>query len=95
MRFPENFLWGASTASYQVEGAVNEDGRVPSTWDVMTKEHIRHDESGAFASDHYHRMEEDVAGMKKMGLKCYRFSVSWPRVISDADGTVNDTGLDF
>ena len=95
MRFPENFLWGASTASYQVEGAVNEDGRVPSTWDVMTKEHIRHDESGAFASDHYHRMEEDVAGMKKMGLKCYRFSVSWPLVISDADGTVNETGLDF
>lgn len=95
MGFSENFLWGAATAAYQIEGAVSEDGRVPGTWDAMTQGHVRHNETGTYACDHYHRMKEDVAAMKKMGLKCYRFSVAWPRVISDVEGTVNQKGLDF
>lgn len=93
--FSKDFLWGAATAAYQIEGAVQEDGRVLSTWDIMTKGLIKNGDSGEIACDHYHRMKEDVAEMKKMGLKSYRFSVSWCRVISDEKGTVNEKGLNF
>ncbi len=96
MNFPNDFLWGAATAAYQVEGAAHEDGRVPSVWDSpLSTGHIKHGETGDVACDHYHHMKEDVAQMKKMGLKSYRFSVSWPRVISDERGTVNEKGLAF
>ena len=75
MNFPNDFLWGAATAAYQVEGAAHEDGRVPSVWDSpLSTGHIKHGETGDVACDHYHHMKEDVAQMKKMGLKSYRFS---------------------
>lgn len=95
MSYPENFLWGAATASYQVEGAANEDGRNPCIWDVLAPGHTRNDETGAAACDHYHRFREDIALMKKIGLKSYRFSVSWPRALPKGTGEVNQKGLDF
>ena len=91
--FPEGFLWGASTSAYQVEGAWNEDGKGPSVVDMLA-----HPEGTAdfhVASDHYHRFEEDVALMAEMGLKAYRFSVAWSRVIPEGNGEVNPAGLDF
>lgn len=97
MAFPDNFLWGAASAAYQVEGAWNEDGKGESIWDDAshTPGHIAHSETGDVACDHYHRFREDVALMKKIGLKSYRFSVSWPRVIPEGTGRVNEKGLKF
>ncbi len=95
MRFPKNFLWGAAAAAYQIEGAYNEDGKVPSIWDSLSAGHVKHGDTGNVACDHYHRYREDIALMKELGLKSYRFSVSWPRVISDEKGTVNQKGLQF
>ena len=97
MRFPDGFLWGAATASYQIEGAVAEDGRGPSVWDTFshTPGKVARGETGDVACDHYHRLEEDVALMADLGLRSYRFSVAWPRVIPDGDGAVNPRGLDF
>ena len=97
MAFPENFAWGAATASYQIEGAWDEDGRKPSIWDVFaqTPGNVLNGDTGNVACDHYHRYKEDVALMKAMGLKAYRFSVAWPRVIPDGAGAVNSKGLDF
>ncbi|SCW52635.1 beta-glucosidase [Ruminococcaceae bacterium YRB3002] len=96
MSFSNDFLWGAAAASYQIEGAWNEDGKGPSTWDIAAKYgHIKHNENGDVAIDHYHRMKEDVALMKEIGLKAYRFSISWPRVIPNGFGAVNEAGLKF
>lgn len=92
-RFPEGFLWGASTSAYQVEGAWNEDGKGPSVVDMLS--HPPGTADFRIASDHYHRVEEDVALMAEMGLKAYRFSVAWSRVIPDGDGPVNPGGLAF
>ena len=89
MPFPKNFLWGAASADYQVEGAYEEDGKGPGIWDALSAGHVQHGENGNVACDHYHRYREDVALMKKMGLKSYRFSVSWPRVMP-APGVVNE-----
>lgn len=96
-RFPKDFIWGASTASYQIEGAVAEDGRKPAIWDTFshTPGKIDTGETGDVACDHYHRYEEDVALMKELGFDVYRFSVAWPRVIPDGKGAVNAAGLDF
>ena len=94
MSFSQDFLWGAASAAYQIEGAYNEDGKGPSIWDALSDGHIAHGDSGRVACDHYHRFREDVALMKKIGLKAYRFSVSWPRVIPE-EGKVNEKGLDF
>jgi beta-glucosidase len=95
--FPPGFLWGSATASYQVEGAVNEDGRGPSIWDTFS--HIpgktNNGDTGDVADDHYHRYKEDVQLMKDLGLKTYRFSVAWPRVFPQGAGTPNPKGLDF
>jgi len=91
--FPAGFLWGASTSAYQVEGAWNEDGKGPSVVDMLT--HPQGTADFRVASDHYHRFEEDVALMAEMGLKAYRFSVAWSRVIPDGDGEINPAGLDF
>jgi beta-glucosidase len=95
--FPAGFVWGAATASYQIEGAIAEDGRSPSVWDTFaTRLHgTRTGESGAVACDHYHRWREDIQLMKSLGLKAYRFSVAWPRVIPGGTGAVNAAGLDF
>ena len=94
MSFPKNFLWGAASAAYQIEGAYNEDGKVPGIWDALSEGHVKHGENGNIACDHYHRYKEDVALLKKLGVKAYRFSVSWPRVMSGPD-TVNPKGLAF
>ena len=95
--FPENFLWGAATASYQIEGAWNKHGKGESTWDRFTHTpgKIRDDQTGDVADDHYRLWKKDVGLMKKIGLKAYRFSVSWPRVLPTGRGKVNQKGLDF
>jgi len=97
MTFPTNFLWGAASAAYQIEGAANEDGRGESVWDIFCKQpgNIYHGHTGDTACDHYHRYKGDVGLMKDMGLKAYRLSTSWPRIIPDGVGKVNAKGLDF
>jgi len=96
-KFPEGFLWGASTAAYQVEGAWNEDGKGESVWDRFThlSGRIENDDTGDTACDHYHHMKDDVALMKSLGLKGYRFSIAWTRVLPKGIGKVNLKGLDF
>jgi len=95
--FPKGFLWGSATASYQVEGAVNEDGRGPSIWDTFshTPGKVVDNATGDVADDHYHRYKEDVQLMKALGVKSYRFSIAWPRVFPSGDGSPNPLGLDF
>ena len=98
-QFPETFLWGAACAAYQCEGAWNEDGKGRSIWDDFCHDrsagHIRNDDTGDVACDSYHRFREDTALMAAHGIKAYRFSISWPRVIPDGDGEVNEAGLRF
>ena len=94
MPFPKDFLWGAASASYQVEGAAAEDGKVPGIWDALYKGHVKRDENAAVSADHYHHYKEDVALMKQIGLKSYRFSVSWPRVMPEK-GVINPAGIAF
>ncbi len=95
--FPPGFLWGTATASYQVEGAWNEDGRGPSIWDrfAHTEGKIRNNDNGDVAADHYHRYKEDVALMTALGARTYRFSIAWPRVFPQGVGAPNPKGLDF
>jgi beta-glucosidase len=95
--FPKDFLWGAATAAYQIEGAVTEAGRGPSIWDTYshTPGRVRDGDTGDVAADHFHRYQEDVALMARLGLQSYRFSVSWPRVQPHGSGRANQDGLDF
>ncbi|MBO3740602.1 GH1 family beta-glucosidase [Actinoplanes flavus] len=95
--FPEGFVWGAATASYQIEGAAREDGRGPSIWDTFSRTpgRVFAGHTGDVACDHYHRYAEDVALMADLGLASYRFSIAWPRVRPDGTGPVNVRGLDF
>lgn len=97
LRFPDGFVWGVATASYQIEGAVAEDGRTPSIWDTFshTPGKVMNGDTGDVAVDHYHRMESDVALMAELGIAAYRFSVAWPRIVPSASGQVNQRGLDF
>ena len=95
MGFPKNFLWGSATAAYQVEGAYNEDGKGLNIWDALSDGHIAYGDNGNVACDHYHRFREDVALMKKIGLKSYRFSINWSRIFPDASGKINEIGLKF
>ncbi|GAA1977808.1 GH1 family beta-glucosidase [Nocardioides panacihumi] len=94
---PSGFQLGTATASYQIEGAVDVDGRGPSVWDTFcaTPGKTLNGESGAVACDHYHRMPEDVALIKELGSDVYRFSIAWPRVLPTGTGTPNTAGLDF
>ena len=92
--FPEGFLWGAASSSAQVEGGWNEGGRTPSIWDIAPKKKIKNGEDCHTACGHYHRFREDVALMKELGLKSYRFSVSWSRVIPE-EGRVSAEGIKF
>lgn len=92
--FPADFLWGAATAAPQIEGGYNEGGRTPSIWDTAPKAKIKNGDNCHIACDHFHRYKEDVALMKEMGLKSYRFSVSWSRIIPK-EGTVNSEGIAF
>ncbi|HEU4567344.1 MAG TPA: GH1 family beta-glucosidase [Marmoricola sp.] len=95
-QFPEGFAWGVATAAYQIEGAVDEDGRAPSIWDTFshTPGRIDHDDTGDRACDHYHRWSEDLDLLARLGIPGYRFSTSWARVMPDGR-TVNQAGLDF
>lgn len=95
--FPENFLWGASTAAYQIEGAWNEDGKGENIWDRFSHKRfaVDNDDNGDVACDHVHRMPSDVRLMKELGLKAYRCSLSWARILPEGKGKVNPKGLDF
>ncbi|MFZ8764537.1 glycoside hydrolase family 1 protein [Enterococcus diestrammenae] len=95
--FPKDFLWGAASAAYQIEGGFDADGKGPTIWDdfAMTAGNTFENTDGKVAIDHYHRYKEDVQWMKKMGLKAYRFSVSWGRILPDGNGKVNEAGLAF
>ena len=97
MTFPTDFTWGAATASYQIEGAHYADGKGPSVWDHLCRwpGKVFNGDTGDVACDHYHKVDDDVALMAELGLKAYRFSVSWPRVMPDGVGAVNDKGLAF
>ncbi|KAA3643528.1 MAG: beta-glucosidase [Chloroflexi bacterium] len=97
MSFPKDFLWGAATASYQIEGAWNEDGKGESIWDRFshTPGKVDNGDTGDVACDHYHRWQEDIVLMKDISLQAYRFSISWPRVLPSGHGEINQKGIDF
>lgn len=97
MPFQSGFLWGAGSASYQTEGAWNEDGKGPSVWDAFCHApgHVRNGETGDTASDAYHLFEADLAVIKKLALNTYRFSISWPRVLPQGRGSINEKGLAY
>ncbi|MFC9652630.1 MULTISPECIES: GH1 family beta-glucosidase [unclassified Streptomyces] len=97
LRFPRGFRWGTATAAYQIEGAAAEDGRTPSIWDTFSRApgRVRNGDTGDIAADHYHRMDEDVALLKELGVTDYRFSVAWPRVQPTGRGPAVQRGLDF
>ncbi len=96
-QFPEGFYWGTATAAYQIEGAANERGRKKSVWDTFsaTPGRIKDGNTGDVACDHYHRYQEDIKLMAQLGLKHYRFSIAWSRIIPDGRGSVNEEGVDF
>jgi beta-galactosidase len=95
--FPEDFVWGTATASYQIEGAVAEDGRGPSIWDTFshTPGRIHDGSTGEVADDHYHRYTEDLAILAELGFNAYRFSIAWPRIQPSGRGEPNPSGLSF
>lgn len=95
--FPADFTWGTATASYQVEGAVAEDGRGKSIWDTFahTPGRIADGQDGDVADDHYHRYPQDIAMMADLGLNAYRFSIAWPRIQPTGSGEPSTAGLDF
>src|SRR5579871_2087871 len=95
--FPPDFLWGAATSAYQIEGAVHEDGRGLSVWDrfAALPGTTYQGQTGEVAADHYHHMEEDVGILAELNLNAYRFSLSWPRILPQGTGPINERGLDF
>ncbi len=95
--FPDGFLWGVSTSAFQIEGALDEDGRGPSAWDAFVRQEgrIKDGSDASVTTDHYHRWPEDIALLRELGVGAYRFSVSWPRVLPSGAGRVNGPGLDF
>jgi beta-glucosidase len=97
LSFPDDFVWGSATASYQIEGAANEDGKGKSIWDTFahTPGKIEDGKTGDVAVDHYHRYSEDIDLMRHLGLKHYRMSLAWPRIVPDGSGKVEPRGLDF
>ncbi|WP_207479094.1 GH1 family beta-glucosidase [Arenibaculum pallidiluteum] len=96
-RFPDGFVWGCSTSSYQIEGAAQADGRGPSIWDTFSRTpgKVARGETGDVACDHYNRWPEDLDLMARAGMRAYRFSIAWPRVLPEGTGAVNTRGLDF
>lgn len=97
LTFPTGFLWGAATAAYQIEGAWDQDGRGPSIWDTFSHApgRVYENHNGDIACDHYHRFQEDIEQMKKLGLTTYRFSFSWSRIFPTGAGKPNPAGLRF
>ena len=95
--FPHEFVWGAATAAYQIEGAAAADGRGESVWDRFsaTPGKVRGGDTGAIACDFYHRYPNDIALMRELGLDAFRFSIAWPRILPEGRGRVNEAGLDF
>lgn len=95
--FPEDFLWGCSTSAYQIEGAWCEDGKGPSIWDAFARipDKIHHNQTAEIAANHYHHLKEDIELMAHLGLKAYRFSISWSRLLPHGRGKVNPKGLEF
>ena len=95
--FPADFVWGASTASYQIEGAVDEDGRGKSIWDVFshTPGRVKNGDTGDIACDHYHRWRDDIDLLARGNFSAYRFSTAWPRILPSGGGAVEPRGLDF
>lgn len=96
-KFPNDFVWGSSTSSYQIEGGVKEGGRGPSIWDAfcMIPGRTRNEEDASVSCDHFHKWKEDIGLMKDMGLKAYRFSISWSRILPDGKGKPNPEGIQF
>lgn len=96
-RFPDDFTWGVATASYQIEGAVDEDGRGQTVWDAFCRWEGKVDngDTGAVACDHYHRYKDDIALMKDLGVSAYRLSIAWSRILPEGTGRLNAQGLDF
>ena len=92
--FPDDFFWGASTSAYQIEGAWNTDGKGPSVIDAR-KEYPEGTTDFTVASDHYHKYQEDIALLAEIGLRAYRFSIAWTRIIPDGEGEINQAGVDF
>jgi beta-glucosidase len=97
LRFPDGFVWGSATSSYQIEGAWDEDGRGESIWDrfAHTPGKVIDGSNGDIACDHYHRWRDDIALMQRLNLQAYRFSVAWPRILPTGRGAVNQQGVDF
>mmetsp|Transcript_89355 Transcript_89355/g.208005 ORF Transcript_89355/g.208005 Transcript_89355/m.208005 type:complete len:678 (+) Transcript_89355:42-2075(+) len=97
LTFPPNFVWGSATAAYQIEGAVQEDGRTPSIWDTFsnTAGKTHNGDTGVVACDHYHKYRDDVRLMKDLKLKAYRFSISWSRMLPEGRGDVNPKAVAF
>ncbi|MEO9600710.1 GH1 family beta-glucosidase [Parasphingorhabdus sp.] len=96
-RFTKDFVWGAATAAYQIEGAVDKDGKGPSIWDSFTTnpDNIADGTDGIIACGHYDRLEQDLDLIAELGLTAYRFSIAWSRIFPDGKGAVNQAGLDF
>src|SRR5258708_6661578 len=97
LEFPAAFAFGAATASYQIEGAVREDGRGPSIWDTSSHApgKVLNGDTGDVADDHYNRLDSDLDLMQQLGLEAYRFSIAWPRIQPTGSGAPNLRGLDF
>ncbi|MFK8102274.1 MAG: GH1 family beta-glucosidase [Saprospiraceae bacterium] len=97
IQFPKGFVWGSATSSYQIEGAWNKDGKGPSIWDAFCQipGKVHAGDTGNLACDHYHKLEEDIALMKAMGLKAYRFSIAWARILPKGKGEINLAGIQF
>ncbi len=97
MSFPKDFTWGAAASSYQIEGAIDVDGRGLSVWDIFCQQpgSIKGGDNGTFGPDHYHRWQEDVNLMAEIGLKAYRLSIAWPRILPEGKGMTNPKGLAF
>ena len=95
--FPEDFMWGAATAAYQVEGGWDEDGKGPSIWDLWTQVegNVLDGSTGQVACDSYHKYREDVHLLKAMGLNSYRFSISWSRILPEGTGRINPEGVEY
>ena len=97
LKFPKNFVWGTATSAYQIEGAWNADGKGPSIWDTFSHKpgKIVNNENGDVTVDHYYRYKDDVKLMADLGLKAYRFSIAWTRILPDGRGNVNKKGWAF
>ena len=96
-QLPEGFVFGTSTSAYQVEGAACEDGRGPSIWDTFAAQPgaVVDGSDGSVAADHYHRLDEDIDLLRRLGVRGHRFSISWSRVLPNGRGTPNEAGLQF